>query len=149
MSSSKIRKALITLVAVSSLAVTLAAPAASQAQWHTIVVGGHVFTHGNFTEGGVSPCTRIEGQLGSWEQAVGDYHEWVGRHDAGEGTAKEELENAEGEVNRAQGEAFEYGCDAVAAAKSPRGGTAAKGGSGASARLRQAVSPSPSRTPRP
>lgn len=48
-----------------------------------------MITHGNFTEGGVSPCARIEGQLGSWEQAVGDYHEWVGRHDAGEATAKE------------------------------------------------------------
>jgi hypothetical protein len=127
-STKKIRRALITLVAVTSFAATLVAPAVSQAQWHTIVVNGHVFTHGNFTEGGVSPCTRIEGQLGSWEQAVGDYSEWVGRHNAGEATAKEELENAEGEVNRAQGEAFEYGCDGVAAAKAPKGGTAAKGG---------------------
>jgi hypothetical protein len=129
MFSTKIRKAFITLVAVSSFAATLVAPAVSQAQWHTIVVGGHVFTHGNFTEGGVSPCTRIEGQLGGWEQAVGDYNEWVGRHNAGEATAKEELENAEGEVNRARGEAFEYGCDVVTAAKSPKGG-AAKGGAG-------------------
>jgi hypothetical protein len=123
MLSTKIRNALIALVAASSLAVAMAVPAASQAQWHTIVVGGHVFTHGNFTEGGVSPCTRIEGQLGSWEQAVGDYHEWVGRHDRGEATAKEELENAEGEVNRASGEAFEYGCDTVTAAKSSPGAT--------------------------
>lgn len=88
-----------------------------------------MITHGNFTEGGVSPCARIEGQLGSWEQAVGDYHEWVSRHDAGEATAKEELEDAEGEVNRASGEAFEYGCDVVTAVKSPQGGAAPKGGS--------------------
>lgn len=124
MLSTKIRATFIALVAASSLAVTLAVPAASQAQWHTIVVGGHVITHGNFTEGGVSPCTRIEGQLGSWEQAVGDYKEWLGRNDAGKATAKEELENAEGEVNRASGEAFEYGCDTVTAARSPQGGPA-------------------------
>ncbi len=118
MLSTRIRTAVVTLIAASSLVVALAAPAASQAQWHTIVVNGHVFTHGNFTEGGVSPCTRIEGQLNGWQQAVGDYREWVGRHDAGEATAKEELANAEGEANRASGEAFEYGCDVAAAAKS-------------------------------
>jgi hypothetical protein len=124
MLSTRIRSALIALVAASSLAVSLAAPAASQAQWHTIVVNGHVFTHGNFTEGGVSPCVRINGQLDKWQQAVGDYSEWVNRKDAGQETAKEELENAEGEVNRASGEAFEYGCDTVAAARSSQGGTA-------------------------
>ena len=117
----KIRTFLITAVAVSSVAVALAAPAASQAQWHTIVFGGHVFTHGNFTEGGVSPCVRINEQLGKAEQAVGDYTEWVNRHDAGKATAEEELANAEGEVNRASGEAFEYGCDTVAAAKTSHG----------------------------
>lgn len=123
MLSTKIRSAVVALIAALSLAVTLAAPAASQAQWHTIVVGGHVITHGNFTEGGVSPCVRIDGQLDKWQQAVGDYSEWVSRHDAGQETAKEELENAEGEVNRASGEAFEYGCDTVAAAKSSHKGT--------------------------
>jgi hypothetical protein len=118
MLSTRIRTTVVSLVAALSCFVALAVPAASQAQWHTIVVNGHVFTHGNFTEGGVSPCTRIEGQLGSWQQAIGDYKEWVERHDRGEATAKEELENAEGEANRASGEAFEYGCDTVAAAKS-------------------------------
>jgi hypothetical protein len=124
MISNKIRRTVIALLATASLASALVAPTASQAQWHTIVVGGHVFTHGNFTEGGVSPCTRITGELGKWEGAVGDYHEWVDRHNAGEATAKEELANAEGEVNRASGEAFEYGCDTVApAAKTkPNGG---------------------------
>jgi hypothetical protein len=124
---SKIRTFLVTAVALSSFAVALALPAASQAQWHTIVVGGHVFTHGNFTEGGVSPCVRINEQLGKAEQAVGDYSEWVNRKDGGKATAEEELKNAEGEVNRANGEAFEYGCDTVAAAKSPHSGTGAAG----------------------
>ncbi|MBS1880199.1 MAG: hypothetical protein JST31_11830 [Actinobacteria bacterium] len=117
MSATKLRSTILALLVTACVAVPLAAPAASQAQWHTIVVGGHIFTHGNFTEGGKSPCTRINGQLGGWESAVGDYEEWVHRHDAGEATAKEELANAEGEVVRAQGEAFEYGCDTVAAAK--------------------------------
>ncbi len=122
MLTTKIRSAVLTLMAIGAVAVPLAAPAASQAQWHTIVVGGHIFTHGNFTEGGVSPCTRIEGQLNGWEHAVGDYDEWVHRHDAGEATAKEELADAEGEVVRAQGEAFEYGCDTTTAAAKTAGG---------------------------
>jgi hypothetical protein len=122
MRSIKIRSAVTAFVVALSFAVAAVAPAVSQAQWHTIVVGGHVFTHGNFTEGGVSPCTRIEGELGKAQQAVGDYKEWIGRHDAGEATAQEGLAEAEGEVNRASGEAFEYGCDLVAAAKaSPHG----------------------------
>jgi hypothetical protein len=109
----KLRSIVIALIATSCLAVPLVAPAASQAQWHTIVVDGHVFTHGNFTEGGVSPCTRITKQLGGWEQAVGDLHEKIDHHGRGPGNAKEELEDAEGELNRASGEAFEYGCDVV------------------------------------
>ncbi|HEX3324115.1 MAG TPA: hypothetical protein VHR65_03095 [Solirubrobacterales bacterium] len=126
MLSTKIRPAIVTLVATVSFAFTLAAPAASQAQWHTIVVGGHVITHGNFTEGGVSPCVRIDEQLGKWQGAVGDDGEWVNRKGigkVGKAIAEEELANAEGEVNRASGEAFEYGCDTVAAAMSSHGVT--------------------------
>ncbi|HET9676630.1 MAG TPA: hypothetical protein VFP21_03890 [Solirubrobacterales bacterium] len=122
MSTIKIRTAVTVFVAALSFAVAAVAPAVSQAQWHTIVVGGHVFTHGNFTEGGVSPCTRIEGEIGKAEGAVGDDKDWIGRHDAGEATAKAGLAEAEGEVNRASGEAFEYGCDTVAgAARSSHG----------------------------
>lgn len=124
MFSTKIRPAIITLAVTAGLAFTLAAPAASQAQWHTIVVGGHVFTHGNFTEGGVGPCVRINEQLGKWQGAVGDDNEWLnlkGIGKPGKANAEEELANAEGEVNRLSGEAFEYGCDTVAAARSSRG----------------------------
>lgn len=116
--STRIRTAVTVFVAALSFAIAAVAPAASQAQWHTIVVGGHIITHGNFTEGGVSPCTRIEGELGKAQGAVGDYKEWIERHDAGEATAKAGLAEAEGEVNRTSGEAFEYGCDTVAAARS-------------------------------
>jgi hypothetical protein len=122
--STKIRPAIIALVTTASLAFTLAAPAASHAQWHTIVVGGHIFTHGNFTEGGVSPCTRINEQLGKWQGAVGDDNDWLnlkGIGKAGKANAEEELATAEGEVNRLSGEAFEYGCDTVVAARSSHG----------------------------
>jgi hypothetical protein len=118
MLGTKLRPTITALVTTAALAFTLAAPAASQAQWHTIVVGGHVFTHGNFTEGGVSPCVRINEQLGKWQGAVGDDHDWLGLKGigkAGKANAEEELANAEGEVNRLSGEAFEYGCDTVAA----------------------------------
>jgi hypothetical protein len=89
----RVRNSLIALVAAVSLGSALVAPAASQAQWHTIVVNGHVFTHGNWTEGGVSPCQRISGELGKAKGALGT------------------SPDAEGEIVRTEGEAFEYGCD--------------------------------------
>jgi hypothetical protein len=115
MHSKKIRTSVIALATSLSLAGAAIAPAASQAQWHTLVVGGHIITHGNFTQGGVSPCTRISGELEKATSQVGDYKEWIGRHDAGEATAIEELANAEAAVVRARGEAFEYGCDVAPA----------------------------------
>jgi hypothetical protein len=90
------------------------APAVSQAQWHTIVVGGQVITHSNFTEGGVSPCTRISGQLGSARNLVNDDHEWLqlpGLSQAGKENATKELETNEAAVRQAEREAFQYGCD--------------------------------------
>src|SRR5271165_6358575 len=48
MLSTKIRTTFIALVASVGFAGAAIAPAVSQAQWHTIVVGGHVITHGNF-----------------------------------------------------------------------------------------------------
>ena len=114
MLSTKTRTTIAALVASASLAGVAVAPAVSQAPWHTIVVGGHVITHGNFTEGGVSPCTRIGGQLGSAENLVGDDRDWLelkGIGQAGKENATKELENAEAAALRARQEAFEYGCD--------------------------------------
>ena len=111
MHTTKIRTTLIALVASVGFAGAAVAPAVSQAQWHTLNVGGHIITHGNFTEGGVSPCTRIGGQLGSEENLVGDDKEWKALKGAGEWMASKELENAEAAVLRARQEAFEYGCD--------------------------------------
>ncbi len=114
MSTTKIRTSIIALIATAGLAGTAIAPAVSQAQWHTIVVGGQVITHGNFTEGGVSPCTRINGQLGSAQNLVGDDHDWLelkGIGQAGKENATKDLENNEAAVLRSEQEAFEYGCD--------------------------------------
>jgi hypothetical protein len=109
--SPRFRTTIAVLAAALSLSAAAVVPAASQAQWHTLNVGGHIITHGNFTEGGQSPCQRIAGELDKGLNHVGDYHEWIDRHDRGQATAKAELERSEGDVVRAQGEAFEYGCD--------------------------------------
>ena len=103
MFSTKTRNSIIALVASAGFAGAAIVPAASQAQWHTIVVGGQVITHGNYTEGGVSPCTRINGQLGSAENLVGDDHDWLelkGLGLAGKENATKDLENNEAAVLR-------------------------------------------------
>jgi hypothetical protein len=102
--TNKARTAIAVLAAALSLTTAAVAPAVSQAQWHTIVVGGHVFTHGNFKESGVTPCQRIEGELHKAEGEVG------------------KDPDAEGEVVRTSGEAFEYGCDPVVGAAKPAPG---------------------------
>ena len=118
MSTTKIRTSIIALVATAGLAGAAIVPAASQAQWHTIVVGGHVITHGNYTEGGTSPCTRINNQLGAGQNLVGDDHDWLelkGISKAGTENATKDLESNEAAVRRAEQEAFEYGCDTAPA----------------------------------
>ena len=76
MHSTKIRTTFIALAATAGFAGAAIAPAVSQAQWHTLNVGEHIITHGNYTEGSVSPCTRIGGTLGSEENLLGDDKEW-------------------------------------------------------------------------
>ncbi len=111
MHTTKIRTTFIALVASVGFAGTAIAPAVSQAQWHTLNVGGQIITHGNFTEGGVSPCTRISGQLGSEENLLGDDKEWKELKGAGKWMASKEVEAAEAAVLNARQEAFENGCD--------------------------------------
>ena len=118
MLNNKIRTTVIALAASLSFAGAAVVPAVSQAQWHTIVVGGQVVTHANFTEGGVSPCTRISGQLGSAQNLVGDDHDWLelkGIGKAGTENASKDLESNEAAVLRSEQEAFEYGCDVTPA----------------------------------
>ena len=114
MFSTKARTTIAALVASASLVGVAAVPAVSQAQWHTLVAGGVTITHSNFTEGGVSPCTRISGQLGSARNLVNDDHEWLqlpSLSQAGKENATKELETNEAAVRQAEREAFEYGCD--------------------------------------
>jgi hypothetical protein len=114
MNTVRFRSSVVALIATAGFAGSAVVPAVSQAQWHTIVVGGQVFTHANFTEGGVSPCTRIGEQLGAAENLVGDDHDWgelKGISRAGLENATKDLEANEAAVLRAQQEAFEYGCD--------------------------------------
>src|SRR5690349_9653916 len=59
MFSTKIRTAIVTVVASAGFAASAAAPAVSQAQWHTYCVAGHCITHSNFTLGGVEPCSAL------------------------------------------------------------------------------------------
>ena len=114
MLSTKTRTTIAALVASASLAGVAVAPAVSQAQWHTICYAGQCTTHTNFTEGGVSPCTRISGQLGAGLNLVGDDHDWLelkGLSQAGKENATKELETNEAIVRQAEQEAFVYGCD--------------------------------------
>jgi hypothetical protein len=111
--STKIRTAVTALIATAGLAGGSIAPAVSQAQWHTLNVGGHIITHSNYTEGGVSPCTRINNQLGAGQGLVGDDHEWLelqGIGQAGKENATKDLETNEAIVAGAERESFEYGC---------------------------------------
>jgi len=111
MHTTKIRTTFIALIASVGFAGATIAPAVSQAQWHTLNVGGQIITHGNFTEGGVSPCARIGGTLGSEENLLGDDKEWKALKGRGEWMATKEVENAEAAILNARQEAFENGCD--------------------------------------
>ena len=117
MSTTKIRTSIAALAVAAGLTGAAIAPAVSQAQWHTLNVGGHLITHSNYTEGGVSPCTRIGGQLGAGQNLVGDDHDWLelkGISQAGKENATKDLETNEAIVAGAEREAFEYGCDTPA-----------------------------------
>ena len=111
MFSTKTRNTIVALIASAGFSGAAIAPAVSQAQWHTMVVGGVVIAHANYTVGGVSPCTSISGQLGSSRSVLGDDKEWLELGGAGAWMAGKEVENAEAAVLRAEQEAFENGCD--------------------------------------
>lgn len=116
MFSTKIRIAVTGLVASAGLAVAAAAPAASQAQWHTYCVAGHCTTHQNFSVGGKSPCEAIQSNYnGAYDgllNALDEKNLYIGGPSptqAEEERAKEVAE-AEGRVREAEREAFTWGC---------------------------------------
>jgi len=117
MISTKTRNTVIALTASLSFAGAAVAPSVSQAQWHTVVVGGHIITHGNFTEGGVSPCEAIKTSSNNAYdgllQAIGPRPVLVNGPSGPQVEEEREHQIAEEEarVREAERAAFESGCD--------------------------------------
>jgi hypothetical protein len=117
MLSTKIRTAIIALVASASFVVASVAPAVSQAQWHTICVSGHCITHTNFTVGGVAPCVGINGNYNkAYEgllEAIQTKKEQADKvhPEMTQAEAQAQIEEAEAQVHLASIAAFEWGCD--------------------------------------
>lgn len=131
-------KTRIVLAALATSAALLAAslvPAASQAQWHTICTAGHCTTHGNYTIGGVSPCSGVksgyekayEGLLEALETKKELPDQVHPEMTAAEAQAN--VEEAEAQVHQAEVAGFEWGCDVAAMRHSAAKGAqaAAKG----------------------
>jgi len=114
---SKTRITVLTLITSAGFAVASAAPAVSQAQWHTYCVSGHCVTHKNFTTGGVNPCAGVnanydkayeamlEAIQAKKEQADKVHPEMT------QAEAQAQIEEAEARVHLAEVAAFEWGCD--------------------------------------
>jgi hypothetical protein len=116
MFSTKIRTAAVVLAASAGFAAAAVAPAASQAQWHTICVGGHCTTHTNYTIGGKTPCEVIKS---NYDNAYGGLLDAIGErpilvHGPSAGQVEQErthqIEEEEGRVREAERAAFEWGC---------------------------------------
>ncbi len=112
----KARTALIALLTSAGLAVAGVAPAASQAQWHTICYGGHCTTHTNYTIGGVSPCASINSQYNSdysaYLSALQNQQEQANMVDPTMTPAQTQaaVDDAEAQVAADQRAAFMWGC---------------------------------------
>jgi len=123
----KIRIAVIPLVAVLSFTGASLLPNAAQAQWHTICTAGHCTTHKNFTIGGVSPCSAIGANYGkAYEgllealQAEKELPDKV-HPEMTPAEAQADVEEAEAQVHSASIASFEWGCDIAAQAMSTPG----------------------------
>jgi hypothetical protein len=125
MLSTKIRTAVITLVAALSFAGASLIPTVAQAQWHTYCVAGYCTTHTNFTIEGKDPCGAIdagynkayEALLEAIETKKGQAEKVHPEMTQGEAQAK--IEEAEAQVHLAGIASFEWGCAAAAAHASP------------------------------
>ena len=117
MFSTRIRTAVVTLIAGLSFAGASLVPTAAQAQWHTICMGGHCITHTNFTIGGVSPCAGISsGYDKAYEgllEAIENKKEQANKvhPEMTQEEAQEEIEEAEARVHAESLASFEWGCD--------------------------------------
>lgn len=140
---SKTRIALAALITSAGFAASSAAPAVSQAQWHTICTAGHCTTHGNYKIGGVAPCSTIGSNYGKAYEALLDALQAQKElpdevhPEMTPAEAQANVQEAEGRVHQAEVAGFEWGCDVAAmrhsaakgaqsAAKAMQGVTAAR-----------------------
>jgi hypothetical protein len=120
MFSTKVRTAIVALVASASSGVAALAPAVSQAQWHNYCVAGHCTTHQNFTIGGKEPCEVIkanyEKAYDGLLQALEPRAVLVNGPSGPQVEAERahQIEEEEGRVREAEREAFTWGCDVAA-----------------------------------
>ncbi len=126
---SKTRIALAALATSAGFVAASAAPAVSQAQWHTICTAGHCTTHSNYTIGGVSPCVGVKS---SYEKAYEGLLEAIQTKkelpdqvhpEMTSAEAQANVEEAESRVHQAEVAGFEWGCDVAmrsTGAKAPR-----------------------------
>jgi len=123
----KICTAVISLVAVLSLAGASLVPSAAQAQWHTYCTAGHCTTHTNYTIGGVSPCAAISSNYGKAYEgllnALQTQKELPDKvhPEMTQAEARAAVEEAEAQVNLAGIAAFEWGCGIALQAPSTQG----------------------------
>jgi hypothetical protein len=117
---SKTRIVLAAVATSAGFLVASAAPAVSQAQWHTICTAGHCTTHSNYTIGGVSPCSGVKS---SYEKAYEGLLEALETKkelpdqvhpEMTAAEAQANVEEAEGKVHQAEVAGFEWGCDVAA-----------------------------------
>jgi hypothetical protein len=145
----KISTALISLIAALSIAGPSLVPSAAQAQYHNYCVGGHCFTHTNFTIGGQSPCTAIGG---SYDKAYGGLLEALQNQKElptqvhpkmTPAEAQAAVEDAEAQLHLASIASFEWGCSITSQAASVPGVKVPVGLVGPlKASVRRATSPS-------
>lgn len=123
MLSTKIRTVIIAAIASSGFAVAGAAPAVSQAQWHTICFSGHCTEHANFTIGGKTPCEVIKGNYENAYDGLLNAIDEKPIYLGGPSTSQVEQERAaqieaeEARVREAERASFEWGCGTGTAAR--------------------------------
>jgi hypothetical protein len=114
--NTKIRTAIITLIAAGGFATATVAPAVSQAQWHTICNAGHCTTHQNAKLNGKAPCEAIKAASGgAYDGLLGAIGPRPVLVNGPSGTQVEaerthQIEEEEARVAAAERAAFEYGC---------------------------------------
>jgi hypothetical protein len=112
----KVRCAIIALVASASFAGASLVPAVSQAQWHTICYSGHCTTHANYTIAGKNPCVAINGgydsDYGAYLDALQNQRDQAAMVHPTMTPAQTQaaVDEREAQVAADQRAAFEWGC---------------------------------------